>query len=92
MLPLRLDFPEGHRVSNNYFTEMCSASEVGSYLRLIDCVCRSTLSLRVRTKKSIASQTWTVPPATPGSPLVPFIMKGSKFRVQVLGIEVHTPI
>ena len=30
-----------------YFTEMCSGSEEGSYLRLIDCVYPSTLGLRV---------------------------------------------
>ena len=32
---------------NNYFTEMCSGSEAGSYLRLIDFVYHSTLGLRV---------------------------------------------
>ena len=32
---------------NNYFTEMCSGSEAGSYLRLIDFMCHSTLGLRV---------------------------------------------
>jgi len=32
---------------NNYFTEMCSGSEAGSYLRLIDSVHHSTLGLRV---------------------------------------------
>ena len=36
---------------NDYFTEMCSGSEVGSYLRLIDCVYHSTLGLRVIKKK-----------------------------------------
>jgi len=37
---------------NNYFTEMCSGSEFGSYLRLIDFVYHSTLGLRVtKTKK-----------------------------------------
>ena len=36
---------------NNYFTEMCSGSEAGSYLRLIDFVYRSTLGLRVIEKK-----------------------------------------
>jgi len=30
---------------------MCSGSEAGSYLRLIDCVYDSTLGLRVITKK-----------------------------------------
>ena len=32
---------------NNYFTEMCSGSEAGSYLRLIDFAYHSTLGLRV---------------------------------------------
>jgi len=36
---------------NNYFTEMCSGSEAGSYLRLIDFVYHSTLDLRVIKKK-----------------------------------------
>ena len=33
--------------TGNYFTEMCSGSEAGSYLRLIDFVHHSTLGLRV---------------------------------------------
>ena len=36
---------------NNYFTEMCSGSEAGSYLRLIDSLYHSTLGLRVMQKK-----------------------------------------
>ena len=36
---------------NNYFTEMCSGSEVGSYLKLIDFLHHSTLGLRVIKKK-----------------------------------------
>jgi len=32
---------------NNYFTEMCSGFEAGSYLRLTDFVYHSTLGLRV---------------------------------------------
>jgi len=36
---------------NKYFTEMCSGSEAGSYLRLIDFVYHSTLGLRVIKKK-----------------------------------------
>ena len=35
----------------NYFTQMCSGSEAGSYLRLIDGVYHSTLGLRVIKKK-----------------------------------------
>jgi len=41
----------GLRIENNYFTEMCSGSEAGSYLRLIDFVYHSTLGLRVIKKK-----------------------------------------
>jgi len=37
---------------NNYFTEMCSGSKTGSYLRLIDFVYHSTLGLRVIKKKT----------------------------------------
>ena len=36
---------------NNYFTELCSGSDAGSYLRLINCVYHSTLGLRVIKKK-----------------------------------------
>ena len=47
-----------HRCSsqfkNNCFTEMCSGSEAGSYLRLIDFVYHSTLGLRVIKKKKKA--------------------------------------
>ena len=39
------------RFENKYFTEMCSGSEAGSYLRLIDFVYHSTLGLRVIKKK-----------------------------------------
>ena len=35
------------RGREQYFTEMCSSSEMGSYSRLIDFVCPSTLGLRV---------------------------------------------
>jgi len=35
----------------NYFTEMCSGSEAGSYLRPINFVYRSTLGLRVIKKR-----------------------------------------
>ena len=35
------------QLENNYFTEMCSGSEAGSYSRLIDFVYHSTLGLRV---------------------------------------------
>jgi len=44
----------GSRVEvNNHFTEMCSASEAGSYLRLIDLVYHSTLGLKIIKKKKV---------------------------------------
>ena len=52
------------RFENNYFTEMCSASEAGSYLRLIDFVYHPTLGLRVikkkkkKKKKSAGTTAW----------------------------------
>jgi len=39
--------------SGNYFTEMCSGSETGSYLRLIDFVYHATLGLRKIKKKKV---------------------------------------
>jgi len=36
---------------DNYFTEMCSGSEAGSYLTLIDFVYHSTLGVRVIKEK-----------------------------------------
>jgi len=39
------------RFENNCLTKMCSGSEAGSYLRLIDFVYHSTLGFRVITKK-----------------------------------------
>ena len=36
---------------------MRSGSEAGSYLRLIDVVCHSTLGLRAKKKKNIAAPT-----------------------------------
>ena len=49
----------------NYFTEMCSGSEAGSYLRLIDFVYSSTLGLRVVKKEeenppSAVERTWHI--------------------------------
>ena len=38
-------------VENNYFTEMCSGSEAGSYLRLIDFVYHSTLRVIKKKKR-----------------------------------------
>jgi len=42
---------DGIPFGNNYFTEMCSGYEAGSYLRLTDFVYHSTLGLRVIKKK-----------------------------------------
>ena len=39
------------QLKKNYFTEMCSGSEAGSYLRLIDFLYHSTLGLREIKKK-----------------------------------------
>ena len=51
----RRNFLICHReFENNYFTEMCSGSGAGSYLRLIDFVYHSTLGLRVIKKKKIS--------------------------------------
>jgi len=50
---------------NNCFTEMCSGSEAGSYLRLIDFVCHSTLGLRVIKKKKKKAETRAASPASP---------------------------
>ena len=41
---------------NNFFTEMCSGSEVGSYSRLTDLVHRSTLGVKVIKKKKNSPQ------------------------------------
>jgi len=43
---------------NNYFTEMCSGSEAGSYLRLIDWMYHSTLGLKVIKKKKKSQMRW----------------------------------
>ena len=48
---------------NNYFTEMCSGYEAGSYLRLIEFLYHSTLGLRVIKKKTVSSTS-----STPDSP------------------------
>jgi len=41
----------------HYFTEMCSGSEAGTYLRLIDVVYHSTPGLRVIKKKKRSMRT-----------------------------------
>ena len=54
---------------NNYFSDMCSGSEAGSYLRLIDFVYHWTLGLRVLKKKRKKKKRprGTVGPGYPGS-------------------------
>ena len=42
---------QSSQFKNNFFTEMCSGSEAGSYIRLIDFVYHSTLGLRVIKKE-----------------------------------------
>ena len=53
-LPDHLHQRFGVQFENNSFTEMCSGSEVGSYLRLMDFVYHSTLGLRVIKKKKVS--------------------------------------
>ena len=48
---------QGLGFENKYFTEMCSGSDTGSYLRIIDFVHHSTLSLKVKEKKK-KSRVW----------------------------------
>ena len=45
------DLGTPYQFENNYFTETCSGSEAGSYLRPIDFVYHSTLGLRVIKKR-----------------------------------------
>ena len=47
----RQDDRYSSQFENNFFTEMCSSSEAGSYLRLIDFVYHSTLGLKVIKKE-----------------------------------------
>ena len=49
--PTEGTYPGKSRFENNYFTEICSGSEAGSYLRLMDFVHHSTLGLRVTKQK-----------------------------------------
>ena len=46
---------------NNYLTKKCSGSEVGSYIRSIDCVYPSTLGLRVIKKREVCDMPMTMP-------------------------------
>jgi len=54
---------------NNYFTEMCSGSEAGSYLKLIDFVYHSTLGLQVIKKKEEEDGLRTAPESGSHAPL-----------------------
>jgi len=45
-------FARHRTVANNYSTEMCSGSEAGSYVRLMDAVYHLTLGLKVKKKDS----------------------------------------
>ena len=51
----------------NYFTGMCSGSEAGSYLRLIDFVHPSTLGLSVIKKKKKGCTGFALRPGRVGS-------------------------
>jgi hypothetical protein len=52
---------------NNYFTEMCSGSEAGSYFRLIDFVFHSTLGLRAKKKRELDRQDQMLTPTSSSS-------------------------
>ena len=77
---------------------MCSGSEAGSDLRLIDFVYHSTLGLRVIKKKKVTSERATAPPPEMAPPLPPPMrvcvtshlkqVQGLGFRVQGLGVRV----
>jgi len=55
-----------YQFENNYFTEMCSGSEAGSHLRLIDFVFHSTSGLRViKKRRTVRRRSWlTIPVLT----------------------------
>jgi len=75
---------------NNYLTEICSGSEAGSYLRLIDFVYHSTLGLRLIKKKkrrrSCPAARLTLVPACPKhcTGYVIYMDIKSRFRVLVV--------
>ena len=77
---------------NNHFTELCSGSEAGSYLRLIDFVYHSTLGLTVIKKERDTDSSAPVPPtlvmtlASNGTRFRPVTFR---FRVQGLGFRVQ---
>jgi len=51
------------QLKKNYFTEMCSGSEEGTYFRLIDFVYHSTLGLRVIKKKKSCIHSYLIQPS-----------------------------
>jgi len=57
-----------------YFTEMCSGSEAGSYLRLIDFVYHSTLGSRVMKKKKRRTEEAVLPGHFRGGPIFSFFL------------------
>jgi len=63
-----------------HFTEMCSGSEAGSYLRLIDFLHHSTLGLRVMKKREEKNPTMPSEFEVTGS--------GCSSDVRVWGVEV----
>jgi len=52
----QLENSQSIRVRNNYFTEMCSGSEAGSHVRLIDYL-RPSLALMVDARRSPGAAT-----------------------------------
>jgi len=65
-------------MSHNYFTEMCSGSEEGSYLRRIVCVYHSTLGLRVI--KKMRNKTVGAVSYERGTPLIVFDTKNKQVQ------------
>ena len=68
-----LDSPQ---FESNYVTEMCSGSEAGSYLKLIDSVHHSTPGLRVIKKEKVA-----MPRLNPEPSPQPYTRGGSLIKV-----------
>ena len=59
-----LELPQLPEFKNNYFTEMCSGSEAGSYLRLIDFV---SLNSRLESNKEEREGKGSLPTNTSGT-------------------------
>ena len=66
---------DSSQFKNNHFTEMCSGTEAGSYLRLIDsCITQLKAQGPSRTcneSKKEEDPTWTTPPPRPPPPRPP---------------------